>query len=54
MKKIEKLRLTEVAKQELTKKQLKDIKGGDSYCVEKCGYISPDHNDEYNFWVSYF
>lgn len=54
MKKIEKLRLTEVAKQELTKKQLKDIKGGNPYCVEKCGYISPDHNDGYSDWVSYF
>lgn len=54
MKKIEKLRLTEVSKQELTKRQLKDIKGGNPNCTQKCGYKTPPYEPTANNWISYF
>lgn len=54
MKKIEKLRLTEIAKQELTKKQLKDLKGGNPHCVQKCGYETPPYSTTADKWLAYF
>ena len=51
--KIKKLKLIEVSKQELKKKQLKDIKGGNPNCVPLCGeYIVPAYAS--TPWLAYF
>lgn len=51
--KIEKLKLIEVSKQELKKKQFKDINGGNPNCVPQCGeYIVPTYAS--TPWLAYF
>ena len=53
MKKINKLKLTTFSKQELEKKQLKSIVGG-NLCDDKCGTVSPTHGSAASDWDAYF
>jgi len=53
MKTIKKLKLSELSKQELNKRQLKSIKGGD-ICNSNCGTISPTLANSGSFWHAYF
>ena len=53
MKKIKKLKLSELSKIELEAKQMKDLKGG-NYCRDKCGTRTPAIGSAYGEWVSYF
>lgn len=54
--KMKTLRLTELSKKELSKRQMKKVRAGeeDKWCMEKCGTISPDINYEGNRWKEYF
>ena len=53
MKKIKKLRLSELSRKELDTRELKTIKGGD-ICNSNCGTISPSLADSGGFWHQYF
>lgn len=53
MKKIKKLKLTELSKKELETRELKTIKGGD-ICNSNCGTISSSLADSGGFWHQYF
>lgn len=51
--KTKKLRLTELSKKNLSKKQMKTLKGGD-WCSDKCGTISPPRSEATEDWYDYF
>lgn len=51
--KSKKLRLTELSKKNLSKRQMKTLKGGD-WCSEKCGLVNPPRGEAMNDWYSYF
>lgn len=53
MKKIKKLKLNELSKEELNERQMKVLKGGD-ICHSNCGTISPTLADSSGFWHRYF
>lgn len=53
MKKIKKLRLSELSKNELETRQMKVLKGG-GYCEDKCGTISPSSGSASDWWKGYF
>lgn len=53
MKRIKKLKLSELSKNELEKRQMKVLKGGD-ICHSNCGTISPPLADSSTFWHQYF
>lgn len=53
MKKINKLKLSDLSKKELDSRQMKTVKGG-NYCRDKCGTSSPAIGSAYGEWVSYF
>ena len=48
MKQVKKLKFSE-----LSKKELKELKGGD-YCRDKCGTSSPTIGSAYGEWTAYF
>ena len=53
MKQIKKLKLSELSKNELEKRQMNILKGGD-YCSSKCGTLSPPSADASSYWKGYF
>lgn len=53
MKKLKKLKLSELSKKELEKRQMKTLKGGD-YCSDKCGTLTPPSADATKWWRGYF
>lgn len=53
MKRIKKLKLSELSKKELSQKQMTAIKGG-NYCRDKCGTSTPAIGSAYGEWVGYF
>lgn len=53
MKQLKKLKLSELSKKELEKRQMKTLKGGD-YCEGKCGTISPNSGSSTDWWRGYF
>lgn len=53
MKQLKKLKLSELSKKELEKRQMKTLKGGD-YCSDKCGTLSPVSGTAEPQWKGYF
>lgn len=53
MKQLKKLKLSELSKKELEKRQMKTLKGGD-YCSDKCGTQTPVSSDAGAQWKGYF
>ena len=51
--KTKKLRLTELSKKNLSKRQMKVLKGGD-WCSDKCGSVKPPTEEATNNWREYF
>lgn len=51
--KTKKLRLAELSKKNLSKKQMKVLKGGD-WCYEKCGTQTPPVDVAIVEWLEYF
>lgn len=51
------LKLTELSKKELSKRQMKKVKAGQealNWCSEKCGSQSPDRAVANGEWYDYF
>ena len=53
MRKIEKLKLSNLSKRELENRELKKLKGGD-ICSVNCGTVTPTLADSNKQWHSYF
>lgn len=53
MKKIKKIKLIELSKEELEEREMKILKGGD-YCDDKCGTVSPSHASSSGWWKGHF
>lgn len=53
MKRVKKLKLSELSKKELNDRQLKELKGGD-ICNSNCGTVSPTLGSSGGFWHQYF
>lgn len=53
MKKLKKLKLSELSKAELEKRQMKVLKGGDD-CGGKCGTVRPPSGSTTKDWHGYF
>jgi natural product precursor len=53
MKKIKKLKLSELSKRELEDRDMKALKGG-NFCQSNCGTISPTLESSSGFWRQYF
>lgn len=53
MKQLKKLKLSELSKKELEKRQMKTLKGGD-YCEGQCGTVTPPSADATKWWRGYF
>ena len=51
--KTKKLRLAELSKKKMPKKQMKTLKGGD-WCLDKCGTVSPPAVETTIDWFEYF
>ena len=51
--KTKKLRLAELSKKKMPKKQMKSLKGGD-WCLDKCGTVSPPAVETTIDWFEYF
>lgn len=51
--KSKKLRLTELSKKNLSKRQMNVLKGGD-WCTDKCGTLTHPEGSEANLWYKYF
>lgn len=52
MKQLKKLKLSELSKKELEKRQMKTLKGGD-YCDNLCGTLTPDRTGQ-SQWRGYY
>lgn len=53
MKQLKRLKLSELSKIELEKRQLKVLKGGD-FCSDKCGTVTPPSADATKDWRGYW
>ena len=53
MKKIERLRLSNLSKQKVENREMKQLKGGFG-CNDKCGTITPSLAEALNLWFAYF
>ena len=53
MKRLKKIKLSEISNKELETRQLKELKGGD-FCSDKCGTKTPPSAVATSWWRGYF
>jgi len=52
--KTKKIKLAELSKKNLSKRQMKSFKGGSDWCNEKCMTQKPLFDEANDFWSKYF